>query len=219
MSTIAENRNKIISEIGPNVTLVAVSKFKTPAQILEAYDAGHRDFGENRVQELVAKAESLPKDIRWHMIGHLQTNKVKYIVPFVHLIHSIDSEKLLAEVQKQAAKIGRKTDVLLQIHIAAEETKFGLYEEECLVLAEKIRRGHFPNIRLRGLMGMATNTDDTARIRSEFQRLKSLFDRLSVLYPNQIFNTLSMGMSSDYTIALECGSTMIRVGSAIFGSR
>ncbi|MFN3951104.1 MAG: YggS family pyridoxal phosphate-dependent enzyme [Thermaurantimonas sp.] len=219
MSTIAENLNKITSEIGPSVTLVAVSKFKSPDQILEAYHAGHRDFGENRVQELVAKAESMPKDIRWHMIGHLQTNKVKYIVPFIYLIHSIDSEKLLSEVQKQSAKNGRVTDVLLQVFIADEETKFGLDEDECLLLSKRISRGDFPNIRLRGLMGMATNTSDAAKITSEFQRLKSLYDRLSTLHPKEIFNTLSMGMSGDYPIALKCGSTMIRVGSAIFGSR
>lgn len=219
MSDIAENLQRIKSEIGTDITLVAVSKFKTPDQILDAYYAGHRDFGENRVQELIAKAEALPRDIRWHMIGHLQTNKVKYIVPFIYLIHSIDSEKLLTEVQKQSAKNERVTDVLLQIFIADEETKFGLDEEECLALFEKISQGKFPNIRLRGLMGMATNTNDLEKVRYEFQHLKSLFDKVNYLYPNQTLDTLSMGMSSDYTIALECGSTMIRVGSAIFGSR
>lgn len=219
MSSIAENLNRIYAQAGPDVTLVAVSKFKTPEQILEAYHTGHRDFGENRVQELVAKAEALPKDIRWHMIGHLQTNKVKYIAPFIHLIHSIDSERLLREIQKQASKSGRVIDVLLQIFIADEATKFGLNEIEALALVDRISRGDFPDIRLRGLMGMATNTDDTEKITAEFKYLKSLFDRLRFAYPDQTIDILSMGMSSDYPLALACGSTMIRVGSAIFGSR
>ncbi|MFN4300046.1 MAG: YggS family pyridoxal phosphate-dependent enzyme [Thermaurantimonas sp.] len=219
MSSVADNIARIRSEIGPFVTLVAVSKFKSPEQILEAYYAGHRDFGENRVQELVEKAEKLPKDIRWHMIGHLQTNKVKYIAPFIHLIHSVDSEKLLTEIQKQALKANRTIDILLQVFIADEETKFGLNDTECLHLAQKIYQGHFPNVRLRGLMGMATNTNQTQKIESEFLHLKNLFDQLRTTYPDTQLDTLSMGMSGDYPIALRCGSTMIRVGSAIFGSR
>lgn len=219
MSTIADNLARIRAEIGPHITLVAVSKFKSPGQILEAYNAGHRDFGENRVQELVEKAEQLPKDIRWHMIGHLQTNKVKYIASFIHLIHSIDSEKLLAEVQKQALRANRTIDILLQVFIADEPTKFGLDDAECLHLAEKIHQNHYPNIRLRGLMGMATNTDNPSKIESEFHHLKKLYDQISSTYPAMQLDTLSMGMSGDYPIALRCGSTMIRVGSAIFGSR
>lgn len=219
MSTIADNLARIRAEIGPHITLVAVSKFKSPGQILEAYNAGHRDFGENRVQELVEKAEQLPKDIRWHMIGHLQTNKVKYIAPFIHLIHSIDSEKLLAEVQKQALRANRTIDILLQVFIADEPTKFGLDDAECLHLAEKIHQNQYPNIRLRGLMGMATNTDNASKIESEFHHLKKLYDQISSTYPAMQLDTLSMGMSGDYPIALRCGSTMIRVGSAIFGSR
>ncbi|GCD78507.1 YggS family pyridoxal phosphate enzyme [Thermaurantimonas aggregans] len=219
MSAIAENLARIRSEIGQNVTLVAVSKFKSPEQILEAYHAGHRDFGENRVQELVEKAEKLPKDIRWHMIGHLQTNKVKYITPFIHLIHSIDSEKLLTEVQKQALRANRSIDILLQVFIADEPTKFGLDDNECLQLAEKIHQGLYPNVRLRGLMGMATNTDDASKIESEFRHLKSVYDQLCSTFPTMPIDTLSMGMSGDYPIALRCGSNMIRVGSAIFGAR
>lgn len=219
MSSIADNIARIRSEIGRDITLVAVSKFKSSDQILQAYHAGHRDFGENRVQELVEKAEQLPNDIRWHMIGHLQTNKVKYIVPFIHLIHSIDSEKLLSEVQKQAAKVSRSIDVLLQVFIADEDTKYGLDDTECLELAKKMNQGLYPNIRLKGLMGMATNTDNATKIQSEFMHLKELYDRIRTTYPELKIDTLSMGMSSDYQIALRCGSSMIRVGSAVFGGR
>lgn len=216
---IAENLKKIKDEIGPQVTLVAVSKFKSIPEIMEAYMAGHRDFGENRVQELNEKASQLPKDIRWHMIGHLQTNKVKYIAPFIYLIHSVDSEKLLAEIQKQANKNQRIIDILLQVHIAKEETKFGLDEEECHQLSEKIAKLHYPNIRLRGLMGMATNTDDFSIVKDEFQQLKHLFLTLSQRFPDLALDILSMGMSNDYPIAIQCGSTMVRIGSAVFGSR
>jgi PLP dependent protein len=212
-----------------NVTLVAVSKTKPVEDILELYNLGQRDFGENYVQELVEKAEQLPKDIRWHFIGHLQSNKVKYIAPFVHLIHGVDSEKLLKEINKQAAKLNKTIDVLLQIHIAKEETKFGLDEEELNLM---IRQFDDPdvsgqvmkmeNIRVCGLMGMASFSEDMDLVRKEFQYLKTLFDRCNALQLSSVnyhLSTLSMGMSSDYKIAVEEGSTMVRIGSLLFGAR
>jgi len=197
-------------------TLIAVSKTKPKSDIEEAYHAGHRHFGENKVQELVDKHESLPKDITWHMIGHLQRNKVKYIVPFVHLIHGIDSQKLLQQVNKEGQKINRVIKCLLQVHIAQEESKFGFSEEELKTLLNSEAFKNLAYIKVIGLMGMATNTDDQTIIQKEFNGLKSLYDELSLTH---FFTTLSMGMSGDYKIALEAGSNMIRVGSAIFGAR
>jgi pyridoxal phosphate enzyme (YggS family) len=215
MSSIAENLRSLRTELPPHVTLIAVSKTKTNEEILEAYNAGQRDFGENRVQELLPKYEALPKDIRWHLIGHLQSNKVKYIAPFVHMIHSVDSEKLLAEVNKQAAKCNRTIPVLLQIFIAQEETKFGFSFEE----AEAALRnaGKYPNTVITGFMGMATNTDDAAQVRTEFAQLHSFFAEHNQHHPQ--LRVLSTGMSSDWKLAVEQGSTMIRVGSSIFGTR
>lgn len=217
MSNVKENINKIKSNIPKNVTLIAVSKTYPNSAILEAYEAGQKVFGENKVQELVAKYETLPKDIEWHMIGHLQTNKVKYIAPFVHLIHGIDSLKLLTEVNKRAQSNQRNINVLLQIHIAKEETKFGFSEEEVISLFQSDELTKLTNITVVGLMGMATNTPNEEQIRNEFKGLKSLFQKLSTL--NSKLTILSMGMSSDYKIAIEEGSTMIRVGSSIFGQR
>lgn len=218
---ISELLNTIKSELPKEVTLVAVSKTKPVDVIQEAYDAGQRIFGENKVQELVEKYERLPKDIEWHLIGHLQTNKVKYIAPFVHMIHSIDSLRLLAEVNKQAAKNNRVIECLLQFHIASEETKFGLSMEETITLLESEEFFLMRNVSIVGLMGMATFTNNTEQIREEFRTLENYFNVLQSKYFkfNHDFKHLSMGMSSDYTIAIEEGSTMIRVGSSIFGAR
>lgn len=203
-----------------NVTLVAVSKTKPVSDILELYELGQRDFGENYVQELVEKAEQLPKDIRWHFIGHLQSNKVKYIAPFVHLIHGVDSEKLLKEINKQAGKLNRKIDVLLQIHIAQEETKFGLDEEELNSLISQSANVLMENTRICGLMGMASFSEDMDLVKKEFDFLKNLFDKYDNLQiPNFKFQILSMGMSGDYKLAIEEGSTMVRIGSLLFGAR
>jgi hypothetical protein len=196
---------------------VAVSKTKPNELIMEAYKSGQRDFGENYVQELISKHEQLPEDIRWHFIGHLQSNKVKYIAPFVHLIHGIDSLKLLKEVDKQAARNKRKINCLLQVHIASEETKFGFSAEECFDLVKNGEIEKLQNVHVCGLMGMATNTGDEKRIREEFKGLKQLLLRLQELKPSM--KTLSMGMSSDYLMAVEEGSNMIRIGSTIFGER
>ena len=203
-----------------NTTLVAVSKTKPVFDIDALYDLGQRDFGENYVQELVEKQAQLPQDIRWHFIGHLQSNKVKYIAPFVHLIHSVDNEKLLKEVNKQALKQNRVINCLLQIHIAQEETKFGMDEKEAENLITRIKNGDpdFKNISVKGLMGMASNTDDKNKIESEFKGLQQLHDRLSSL-PDHPFSILSMGMSSDYKMAIEDGSNMVRIGSLLFGER
>jgi pyridoxal phosphate enzyme (YggS family) len=203
------------------VTLVAVSKTKPSAFILEAYEAGQRDFGENKVQEMAKKASILSKDIRWHLIGHLQTNKVKYIAPFVHLIHSVDSLKLLAEINKQANKNNRIIDCLLQFHVAQEETKFGLSMEEAEELLKSSEYANMKNIRLVGVMGMASFTEDKMQVRKEFRELYKIFDYLKHTYFNHLdfFKERSMGMSSDYKIAEEEGSTMIRIGSTIFGER
>lgn len=205
------------------VRLIAVSKTKTAEEILQVYHSGIRDFGENKVQEMREKYEKLPRDIRWHMIGHLQSNKVKYIAPFVHLIHSVDSLKLLTEINRQAAKHQRVIDYLLQLYIAKEETKFGLSEEEIVALLNSAEWKALNNVRLRGLMAMATNTDDTHQIEREFSGAQQFFHRLKKQYDQETvqvkFTELSMGMSSDYTIALKYGTTMVRIGSLIFGAR
>ena len=214
--SIQKNLKRIETTIPANVTLVAVSKTKPVEDLQEAYAAGMRDFGENKIQEMCDKYEILPKDIRWHMIGHVQTNKVKYMAPFVHLIHGVDSLKLLKEIHKQAEKNNRVIDVLLQQFIADEETKFGLDKEEIQhIMQEEIQ--HLPNVRVVGLMGMATFTDDEKQIRNEFKTLKSNFDSLK----NNFYNltVLSIGMSGDYQVAIEEGSTMVRIGSSIFGHR
>jgi pyridoxal phosphate enzyme (YggS family) len=202
-----------------DVVLVAVSKTKPTEAIMEAYAAGQRDFGENKVQELTDKAEQLPKDIRWHMIGHLQRNKVKYIVPFVYLIHSVDSLRLLRMINKEAGKAGKIVDCLIQIHIAEEDTKYGFDETELSDALAEMK--DLPNVRIRGLMGMATFTDDSTQIRREFATLKKLFDSTAQrdLPEGTTMEILSMGMSGDYELAIEEGSTMVRIGSAIFGER
>ncbi|WP_436517224.1 YggS family pyridoxal phosphate-dependent enzyme [Ekhidna sp. To15] len=220
MSEIS-NRIKELKETLPETcTLVAVSKTKPNSDILEAYEAGHLDFGENKVQELTQKAEELPNDIKWHMIGHLQRNKVKYIASFVHLIHGVDSLKLLKEINKQGKKVGRVIDCLLQIHIAEEDTKFGLSNEELFEILNGEPLKEMVNIRIVGLMGMATNTDDEDQVRKEFKNLKQLFDKAKNSdHTNVKMNILSIGMSGDYKLALDEGSSMIRIGSAIFGAR
>lgn len=217
-------KNNIINlrhGIPPGCTLVAVSKTNPVEKIMEAYEAGQRAFGENRVQELTPKYEALPKDVEWHMIGHMQTNKVKYIASFIHLIHSVDSVSLLEEINKQAAKSNRTISCLLQIHIASEETKFGFSEREVLDLFDDDKTGKLSHVTITGLMGMATFTDDTEQVRREFRGLKQLFEKLRTtrLPLNVSMKQLSMGMSGDYKIAIEEGSTMVRVGSGIFGSR
>lgn len=215
--SIAVNLKNLLESIPAHVRLIAVSKTKTNEMVMEAYHAGQRAFGENMVQELVKKQEFLPKDIEWHLIGHLQTNKVKYIAPFVSMIHSVDSYKLLHEINKRAAQHNRVIECLLQIHIAREETKFGLdvEEAEALFRSEEVRK--FQHIRISGFMGMATNTDNQDIVRNEFKTLKDIFERFA--RENQTIRFLSMGMSSDYIIAIEEGSNMIRVGSVIFGER
>lgn len=219
--SITENLEKITRSLPKNVKLVAVSKTKPASDIEEAWRWGQRVFGENKVQEMVGKYEALPKDIEWHMIGHLQTNKVKYIVPFVKLIHGVDSGELLAKIDKEAGKVGRVVDCLLQFHIAEEETKFGLSEEEADVLLQSATYREMRNIRVVGMMGMATFTDDQEQIHKEFRHLKEIFDRLKRYYFSEqaYFKELSMGMSEDYRIAVEEGSTMVRIGSSIFGAR
>ena len=210
---IKDNLSALIQSIPSTVTLVAVSKTKPVASLLEAHQAGQRDFGENKVQELVDKASVLPQNIRWHMIGHLQRNKVKYIAPFVSLIHSVDSFRLLNEIDKQGKKNDRVIDCLLQVRIAQEESKFGLTFENC---NEILNQNNYTHVRIRGLMGMASFTDNQIQIESEFKSLAQYYKQ----YQNQYdWDTLSMGMSGDYPLALSCGSTMIRVGSRIFGSR
>ncbi len=213
-----ENFELISNELKEkNVALVAVSKTKPAKVLMELYQRGQKDFGENFVQELLQKEKELPKDIRWHFIGHLQTNKVKQIAPFIHLIHSVDSFKLLTEINKQAEKNDSVIDCLLQIYIATEETKFGLNEEELNSIIQQFDNSQMKNVRIVGLMGMASFTDDENKIRKEFKHLKSLFDKFSIV--NSQFSILSMGMSSDYKIAIEEGSTMVRIGSLLFGKR
>ena len=212
--SIASVIHKIKNELPSTVQLVAVSKFKPASDIMEAYQAGQRAFGENRPQEMAAKAAELPADIQWHFIGHLQTNKVKLVVPHATLIHSVDSERLLAEIDKVARNLGKTTDILLEIHIAEETTKQGLSPDEAVALAG--RMGEFPNVRLRGVMGMATFTDDMAQVRREFHSLKALAQRLSAI-PG--CDQISMGMSHDWPIAVEEGTTIVRIGTSIFGKR
>lgn len=220
MQNIATNLNQIKNTLPENCTLVAVSKTKPNSAISECYEAGQRDFGENKVQELVRKAEELPTDIRWHMIGHLQRNKVKYIAPFVHLIHGVDSLKLLNEINKQGEKTNRIIDCLLQLHISEEETKFGFDEKELKEMIDGGQLSDLSNVKITGLMGMATFTEDVNQIRQEFKNLKKLFEVLKkIASHNCVMKNLSMGMSGDYPIAIEEGSTMVRVGSAIFGKR
>ncbi len=218
---IKEALDKVKSEIPEGVTLVAVSKTKPVALLQEAYDHGQRIFGENRVQELAEKYEQLPQDIEWHLIGHLQTNKVKYIAPFVSMIHAVDSMKLLKEINKQAAKHDRIIECLLQFHIAEEDSKFGMSFEEVQDLLESSEFVELRNISIVGLMGMATFTDDTEQVREEFRNLENYFQIIKSHYFkfNDGFKHISMGMSGDYPIAIEEGSTMVRVGSAIFGAR
>ena len=211
---IAKNLELLKGNLPERVTLVAVSKTKSNEAILEAYESGHRIFGENKVQEMIQKYDSLPQDIEWHMIGHLQRNKVKYMAPFVSLIHGVDTEKLLLEINKQAAKHNRIIDCLLQVHIAEETTKFGFSEAELQAVMSKALE--LPNVCIKGLMGMATFTEDTQQIEREFKGLNSCFQQY---FESQSGAILSMGMSGDYNIAIEMGSTMIRVGSRIFGSR
>jgi PLP dependent protein len=218
---IKNNLNNLRQNLPTGCKLIAVSKTKPVERIAEAYQEGQRLFGENKVQELAPKQEALPKDIEWHMIGHLQSNKVKYIAPFISLIHSVDSIKLLEEINKQGNRIGRAIPCLLQVHIAEEETKFGFSEEEVVQFLQSAELPKLTSIRVKGLMGMATLTEDTHQIRKEFKGLKKLFDKLRALpLPAVVeMRELSMGMSSDFTIAIEEGSTMIRVGTAIFGER
>jgi PLP dependent protein len=219
---IKNNIEEILQTLPKGCTLIAVSKTHPPETVLKAYAAGQRIFGENKVQELSAKYEVLPKDIQWHLIGHLQSNKVKYIAPFVHLIHSVDSLKLLQEINKQAGKNNRVVQCLLQVHIAKEETKFGFLPEELMALITATELKTMTSIKIIGLMGMATLTADNEQVRSEFKSLKHLFDEVknkSGLPDTVVMQELSMGMSSDYKIAAEEGSTMVRVGSAIFGAR
>lgn len=218
---IQNQLNEIKASLPDNVELVAVSKTHPDELIMEAYQAGQRAFGENKVQELVGKYERLPKDIEWHMIGHLQSNKVKYISHFVHLIHGVDSLKLLKTINKEGAKVNRTIDCLLQVHIASEESKFGLSENELfeIVKDETLKNMNF--VRIRGLMGMASNTADEEKVKSEFRLLKDLFEQTKNLYfaEYEWFNKLSMGMSGDYHLAIREGSNMVRIGSKIFGHR
>jgi hypothetical protein len=217
LESIKSRLNDLRQQLPQMVTLVAVSKTHPVERIHDAYDAGQRIFGENRVQELTSKYEALPKDIEWHMVGHLQSNKIKYIAPFVNLIHSIDSEKLIQEVNKQAEKCNRVIDILLQVFIAKEETKFGFLPDE-VKLFFNASASQYKYVRIRGLMGMATNTPDTIQIKNEFKDLANLYTQLKASQPDY-FSILSMGMSSDWQLAVEQGSTMIRVGSTLFGSR
>ncbi|NOX46073.1 MAG: YggS family pyridoxal phosphate-dependent enzyme [Chlorobi bacterium] len=218
---IAGNLSELLGNIPPSVKLVAVSKTKPNEDILEAYDTGFRVFGENKAQELSRKYSELPKDIEWHFIGHMQSNKVKYIAPFVSLIHGIDSFKLLKEINKQAIRNDRVINCLFQFHIATESTKFGFDLEEVSGILDLKEFGELKNIRICGVMGMATYTSDTAIVRNEFRNLKDIFTNLksSFFAEQESFKEISMGMSGDYEIAIEEGSTMIRVGSAIFGER
>lgn len=219
--SITQNLELIKQYIPDHVKLVCVTKFHPDETIMEAYRVGERIFGESKVQELAGKYQRLPKDIHWHFIGHLQTNKVKYLVPFVDLIQGVDSLKLLAEINKQAAKINRKINCLLQVHIATEDTKFGFSEQELIDCFESGEVQSYKNISLKGLMGMATFTDNQEQVQREFTGLKQLFDTIQTNYGSDYvdFKEISMGMSDDYQIAIEAGSTMVRIGSSIFGQR
>lgn len=218
--SIQSNLNTIKKSLPEHVTLVAVSKTKPVSDLMQAYEAGQRIFGENKIQEMTEKWEQMPKDIQWHMIGHVQSNKVKFMSPFVSLIHGVDSLKLLQEINKQALKNNRTIDCLLQIYIAEEESKFGLDESELNELLTSVEFKELKNIRILGLMGMATFTEDQNQIKKEFEHLKSIFDSIKELKTeNCELNIISMGMSGDYQLAIECGSTMVRIGSSIFGGR
>ena len=218
--SIKDNLLQIKSQLPENVTLVAVSKTKPVSDLMEAYNAGQRIFGENKIQEMTEKWEQMPKDIQWHMIGHVQTNKVKYMAEYVSLIHGVDSLKLLQEINKQAAKHNRVIDCLLQMYIAEEETKFGLEEKELEDILHFVQIDKLQNIKVVGLMGMATFTDNQTQIKKEFLNLKSTFDKINSLsIVNYQLSIISMGMSGDYKLAIECGSTMVRIGSSIFGGR
>lgn len=221
MSINQDKYRKIIEKLGNKIKLVAVSKTRSAEDISELYELSQRDFGENYVQEIVDKHQSLPKDIRWHFIGHLQSNKVKYIASFVHLIHGVDSFKLLEEINRQGEKNNRVINCLLQIHIATEETKFGINEDELSEIIIKLNSSKdvFKHVKICGLMGMASFTDNMEQVRSEFKSLKFLFDKYSILSVINPLTTLSMGMSADYKIAIEEGSNMVRIGSLIFGER
>ncbi|MBS3771322.1 MAG: YggS family pyridoxal phosphate-dependent enzyme [Bacteroidales bacterium] len=218
---IAENIYKFRKELPEGVKLVAITKTKPNEDIMEAYQAGHKIFGENKVQELVSKYQDLPKDIEWHMVGHLQSNKVKYIAPFVHLIHGVDRPKLFNVIDKEGKKNNRVLDVLMQFHIAREETKFGFNLQEAKELLDSEAFNNYDFIKVRGLMGMATFTEDMEQVRSEFRELVNIFNKLKENYfPNDpAFKEISMGMSNDYHVALEEGTTMVRIGSLIFGKR
>lgn len=215
--SITQNLNKIKQSLPADVTLVAVSKTKPESELMEAYDAGQRIFGENKVQEMTQKWESMPKDIQWHMIGHVQRNKVKYMAEYVALIHGVDSFRLLKEINKQALKYNRCIDCLLQLHIAEEDTKFGLDTNELQEILTSEQFQELKNVRISGLMGMATFTDDQMQIRREFKTLKKHFDKTKEVLPK--IDILSMGMSGDYEIAIEEGANMVRIGSSIFGAR
>ncbi|MFN8275649.1 MAG: YggS family pyridoxal phosphate-dependent enzyme [Flavobacteriaceae bacterium] len=218
--SIAQNLQNILAELPTEVTLVAVSKTKPVEDILQAYQAGQRIFGENKVQEMTDKYEQLPKDIQWHMIGHLQTNKVKYLIPYISLIHGVDSLKLLQEINRQAARFDKKINCLIQVHIAQEETKFGFDAAEIERLLHSDEFKSFQNIQVSGFMGMATFTDDRSQIKAEFTALKNIFDQYkNLILPNFKAEILSMGMSGDYALAVQCGSNMVRIGSSIFGTR
>lgn len=222
MSINKESYQRIAAELGANVTLVAVSKTKPAEDILQLYELGHRDFGENYVQELVNKETRLPKDIRWHFIGHLQSNKVKFIAPFVHLIHGVDSFKLLKEIDRHGERANRSINCLAQVHIAREETKFGLDESELDALLNNLNSQPLNHVNLMGLMGMASLTENMDTVRAEFKRLRNLYNQLQTSIPVATgikLQILSMGMSSDYKIAIEEGSNMVRIGSLIFGER
>lgn len=221
MHSTAQNLDFLKRSVPQGVRVVAVSKTKPPSAIMEAYDAGHRLFGENRVQELLGKKDHLPGDIEWHLIGHLQSNKVKYIAPFISMIESVDSYRLLTVIDRESRKAGRVTDCLLQVHIAKEETKFGFSETELEDMLREPGLASLNNVRICGLMGMATFTDDTEIVRSEFRYLRGIFEKLKHGYfaSRGYFRELSMGMSGDYLIAIEEGSTIVRVGSLIFGER
>jgi len=218
--SIKDNLLQIKSQLPESVTLVAVSKTKPVSDLMEAYNAGQRIFGENKIQEMTEKWGQMPKDIQWHMIGHVQTNKVKYMAEYVSLIHGVDSLKLLQEINKQAAKHNRVIDCLLQMYIAEEETKFGLDEKELEDILHFVQNDKLQNVKVVGLMGMATFTDNQTQIKKEFLNLKSTFDKINSLsIVNYQLSIISMGMSGDYNLAIECGSTMVRIGSSIFGNR
>ena len=215
---IKERLNRILSTLPKGVQLVAVSKFHPAERLQEAYDAGQHIFGESRPQEMVAKYDVLPKDIEWHMIGHLQTNKVKYIAPFVTMISSVDSDRLIEEIEKQAAKNNRTIDILLEVHVAQEETKSGWSEEELRAYLASGILNNMAHVRVRGVMTIASNTDDESVVRRDFETIRRIFNELKPRF-GEAFDTLSIGMSDDYPIALEYGSTMVRIGTAIFGQR